>query len=76
MTDPIILTLEQAVTARIHECADTTGITFGPAIRPIYGSSNGLRPVLIGSCILLSIKGVRFIATAAHVVDWIATTKL
>ncbi len=68
---PIIQSIDEFVKARRHECVETIGDQYRPSIRPIYASLNGLRPELIGSCILLSVDNIKFVVTAAHVMDWL-----
>ena len=71
-----IKTLDQVVTARIYELSDAAHEKFRPSVRPIYGASKGMRPELIGSCLLLYVDGTDYVATAAHIADSIPKTNL
>lgn len=72
----MVQTLDEAVSARIHECTEAIAGEFRASVRPIYGSPNGLRPELIGSCLLLAVDGAKFVVTAAHVIDWTSSHAL
>lgn len=62
--------------ARINELAACAVERFRSAIRPIYGSSANGSAEHIGTCLALSIADKRYLLTAAHVIDWNATTSL
>lgn len=50
---------------------------YNRAIRPVYGfARRGVAPKHIGSCVLLSLSGTRFLVTAGHVTDRAKTTTL
>lgn len=49
---------------------------FRLAVRPIYGANENGRPMHIGSSILLLLDGVRYVVTAAHVIDHADETTL
>ena len=72
----LILTLNETITARLRECMEAVGDEFRLSVRPIYGTPNGLRPILIGSCLLLTFEGEKYVVTAAHVLDWIPSHAL
>lgn len=66
----MVVTLEEAVRIRIRECAEEASNSFKGSVRPIYASKKGTNPELIGSCLLLDLDGQKFVATAAHIIDW------
>lgn len=71
-----VLALEQAINERIHQCTENIAAEFRRSVRPIYGTVDGLRPELFGSCLLLSVDGTKYVVTAAHLMDSTATHSL
>jgi hypothetical protein len=72
----MIQTLGEVVRTRMHECTEAGADQFRNSVRPIFSSQNGLRPELIGSCLLLEVEGARFAVTAAHIIDWTSSHAL
>lgn len=69
----LIETLDTAILRRAHECTEEIANQYRRAVRPLYGSERGEAPELIGSCILLAREGRKYVATAAHNIDWTET---
>jgi hypothetical protein len=65
----VLQTLENAIDARVRQCTEELAAEFRKSVRPIYGTPDGLRPILLGSCLLLLVDGTRYIVTAAHLMD-------
>jgi hypothetical protein len=65
----IVETLDDALRHRRDEVANAAAKKFHPSVRAVLESKNGREAAIIGSCILLRIKGRNFAVTAAHVVD-------
>jgi hypothetical protein len=62
---------------RTVEYATLAQNKFGSAVRAIYGRrKRGVAPTHIGSCVLLSVNGTRFLVTAGHVTDDAKATTL
>ena len=55
--------------ARMNELAERAAERFLSAVRPIYGATKNGDPNHIGSAVLLDIRGMKLLLTAAHVVD-------
>jgi hypothetical protein len=55
---------------RLEECLTLAKDNFETAVRPIYASNAWAHPEHIGSSMLLAINDVRYLLTAAHVIDW------
>ncbi len=55
--------------ARMNELQMHAADRFRAAIRPIYGATAKSTPYHIGSAVLLKLRGVKIVLTAAHVVD-------
>jgi hypothetical protein len=68
--------LDEAVRHRISECTEEVAKDFRLSVRPIYGSDDGILTTPIGSCLLLIVDEVKYVATAAHIVDEITTHSL
>jgi hypothetical protein len=64
------------VRMRMHECTEAGADRFRASVRPIFASLYGLRPELIGSCVLLEVDGAKFAVTAAHIIDWVSSHAL
>jgi hypothetical protein len=62
---------------RTVEYATLAQNKYGSAVRAIYGRrKRGVAPTHIGSCVLLSVNGTRFLVTAGHVTDHAKATTL
>lgn len=53
----------------MNELAERAATRFRSAVRPIYGATKNGAPDHIGSAILLEVRGIKLLLTAAHVVD-------
>jgi hypothetical protein len=73
---PLIETLVDSVRNRINECSEAIANEFRRSVRPIFGSPDGTRPELIGSCLLVAVDNIKYVVTAAHVIDWSSTHAL
>jgi len=71
-----IQTVNEIVRARLGEASEAALTRFRDAVRPIYGVTDRGDPDHIGSAVLLDLPEGRFLLTAAHVIDWNASTTL
>lgn len=71
-----IKTVKEVVRERSNELASAALQQFWDAVKPIYGATETGRPDHIGSALLLDLTEGRFLATAAHVIDWNQQTSL
>jgi len=71
-----LLTVRQAVHDRVTECSAAALARFRDSVRPIYGVAEDRRPNHLGSAILLRLREGPFLLTAAHNLDWNASTSL
>jgi hypothetical protein len=55
--------------ARMNDLAERAAARFLKAVRPIFAATRKGEPDHIGSSILLDIRGVKVLLTAAHIVD-------
>jgi hypothetical protein len=62
-------TVREIALERAEECCRVIGARFLPAVRIIYGSGPDLKPTAIGTCFFLEVDNIRFLVTAAHVID-------
>jgi hypothetical protein len=65
----IVKSIGEIVRERMTECTDAGAQQFIGSIRPIYGSTENGNPIHIGTCILLQIENLKYLLTAAHVID-------
>lgn len=65
----IIRSLGQAFRERIYECSDAAHHNFHTSVRPLFAASKGHNLKHIGSCLLLQVDGINYVATAAHITD-------
>lgn len=72
----MLITLEAAINERIRECARKAVEEFRRSVRPIYATTDGLRPEFMGTCILLSARSIKYVITAAHITDHLSSTTL
>jgi hypothetical protein len=66
----LVKTVQEVMNERVNECLAVAKDEFAPAIRPIYASTDALRPIHLGSSVFLKIDDVPYLLTAAHVIDW------
>lgn len=71
-----IKTTNEIVREVIDEASEVARSHFRDAVKPIYGVTDKGAPEHIGSALLLALPEGKFILTAAHVIDWHATTTL
>jgi hypothetical protein len=73
----MIQSIYQIRKERTVEYARLAQNKYGSAVRAIYGRrKRGVAPTYIGSCVLLSVNGTRFLVTAGHVTDHAKETTL
>lgn len=63
-----VKTINEIARERLAECTESVSAQFLPAVRPIYGTKRG-EPDQIGSCTLVAIRDIKYLVTAAHVID-------
>lgn len=63
-----IKTVHEVCLEALQESLNIWATNFAWSVRPIYGRKRG-KPEHIGSCILLRIKNIPYLLTAAHVID-------
>jgi len=71
-----IKTFTEVVREQINNGSTNAGKKYKNAIRPIYGCDDKGKPLHIGTCVLVKIRGCRYLITAAHVVDESRNTTL
>lgn len=62
-------TLDKIAISRINELTSNAMEQIGKAVLPIYGSTDTGRAMHIGSCIAVEKSGVKYLITAAHLID-------
>ena len=65
----IIKTVDEIVRDRMNECTDILAKEYLKSVRPIYGSTEHGKPYHIGSCVLIEVSNLKYLITAAHVID-------
>jgi hypothetical protein len=65
----VVKSYQDIVREQIDNGSTNAGKKYRDSIRPIYGSEDNGRPVHIGTCVLVEIRGCRYLITAAHVID-------
>lgn len=68
-TTPTEDELRKRTRALTNRAASQAELTFRDAVRPVYGVTQNGRPDQLGSSVLLEVDGIRYIVTAAHVID-------
>lgn len=76
MGESSIRTVQEITREMINRGAQAAQDAFRQGIRPIYGATKDGRPEHLGSAILLRLSEGPFMLTAAHNLDWNATTSL
>ena len=71
----VILSLAEIAREKLNEGSDAAN-DLAWCIRPIYGADEAMRPMHIGTALLLDLAEGPHILTAAHVVDWADQTTL
>jgi hypothetical protein len=69
-------TQENATARSLIQIAETLSADLLRATIPLYYQGDTGQPELLGSGVLLSLDGIRFLLTAGHVLDHLATTQL
>lgn len=62
-------TVNEIVRERMNKCVDTLTHKYMKSVRPIYGSTYKRKPEHIGSCVLIELESIKYLITAAHVID-------
>ncbi|MEQ8299530.1 MAG: hypothetical protein RH945_03210 [Hyphomonas sp.] len=71
-----IKTVEQIALELIRERSTAASKKFRDAVKPIYGVTDKGDPEHIGTALLLKLPEGHFLLTAAHIIDWNASTTL
>ena len=72
----LVKPIKEIVRQQMEDGASAAQKLFRQAIRPIYGVDRASRPEHIGSSFLLEYKGLKYLITAAHVLDHSEHTSL
>lgn len=65
----MIETFDEAYRRNLHERATAARENLRRCVRPIFATTDGIRPYPVGTCMLMDIDSRRYVVTAAHVLD-------
>lgn len=68
--------LNDAVRHRRHEISELTAERFRSSVRAVIFGKSGRNPIIVGSCILLQVDELRYVVTAAHILDSLETHEI
>ena len=68
-----IVSLDEAIRLRRHECAEAVSLQFRKSVRAIFASEHDDHLEQVGSCLLIQVDERRYVVTAAHLMDRVRT---